>query len=84
LKANTYAFSVALSAILIWDLGVPSFILAVLFKKESWHSVDEVSLWLLALRRSTSTGSSSYCKIFIIRLAVFVGRSLCPSQYLTV
>jgi hypothetical protein len=29
LQASTYAFSVALSAILVWDLGVPSFILAM-------------------------------------------------------
>jgi hypothetical protein len=80
-------FSVA--SILVWGLGVPSFILTVRFKKcrslDSLLMKSRFGFSATALRRRTSTGSSSsfYLKILIIYRAIFVGNQPIPIQALS-
>jgi hypothetical protein len=89
-KHKLYAFSVALPAILVWGLGVPSFILAVLFKKR--RSLDTL---LMKCRFGFFYNGFKkthfyweflilYRKIFIICLVVFVGNQSISIQALSI
>jgi hypothetical protein len=87
---SLYAFSVALPAILIWGVGVPSFILAVLFKKRR-----SLGTLLMKCRFGFFYNGFKkthfyweflilYRKIFIICLVVFVGNQSISIQALSI
>jgi hypothetical protein len=89
-KHLSYAFSVALPAILVWGLGVPSFILAVLFKRR--RSLGTLSMkcrfgfFYNGFKKTHFYWEFLilYRKILIICLAVFVGNQSIPIQTLSI
>jgi hypothetical protein len=86
----TYAFLVALPAILVWGIGVPTLILAILIKNR--NSLDDivtkcrVGFFYNGFRKSHFYWEFLilYRKIIIISLVVFVGNESIPIQALTI
>jgi hypothetical protein len=87
---SLYAFSVALPAILLWGLGVPSFILGILVKRRK-----KLGTLLMKCRFGFFYNGFKkthfyweflilYRKIIIINLVVFVGNQSIPIQALSI